>query len=82
MKTEIEPELQKHIEVILKEIGNRIRTKRKSLTPNYEIFAADNHLNKVTVSRAENGKDIKISTLILILHKMDVSLEDFFRDIK
>lgn len=82
MKTEIEPELQKHIDAILIEIGNRLRTARRSITPNYEVFAADHHLNKVTISRAENGKDFKISTLILILNKMDVSLEDFFLGMK
>ena len=73
-----------HTEIasILKEIGVRVRTHRKSISKNYEDFARDHDFNKVTISRLENGENFTMSSLIQVLHVMDISLEDFFRGIK
>ena len=76
------PEIQTDVEQILKDIGVKIRTHRKSIAKNYEDFAFDHNFNKVTISRIENGKNYTLSTLIKVLHTMNISLEDFFKGIR
>ncbi len=73
---------QPNVEHLLKEIGSKVRFYRKSITNNYETFADEHHLNKVTVSRIESGQNFTMTSLIQVLGAMNVSLEDFFRGIK
>ena len=70
------------VDIILKEIGTRIRAHRKSVAKNYEDFADDHDFNKVTISRLENGENFTMNTLIQVLSVLDVSLEEFFKGIK
>jgi transcriptional regulator with XRE-family HTH domain len=67
---------------VLKEIGSRLRTQRKSVAKNYEDFARDHQFNKVTISRIENGENFTMSSLIQVLRVLDISIEDFFKGIK
>ena len=73
---------QTEIDSILKEIGARVRTHRKSISKNYEDFADDHDFNKVTISRLENGENFTMNTLIQVLRVLDISLEEFFKGIK
>lgn len=70
------------VDLILKEMGSRIREKRKSVVNNYEDFARDHQFNKVTISRIENGENFTMSSLIQVLRVLDISIEDFFKGIK
>ena len=70
------------VDLILKEMGSRIREKRKSVANNYEDFARDHQFNKVTISRIENGENFTMSSLIQVLRVLDISIEDFFKGIK
>lgn len=67
---------------ILKELGAKLRTQRKSVAKNYEDFAKDHNFNKVTISRIENGENFTMSSLIQVLRVLDIPIEDFFRGIK
>ena len=70
------------IEPILKEIGSRIRAHRKFVAKNYEHFAEEHNFNKVTISRIENGENFTMTSFIRVLRVLDISIEDFFKDIK
>ena len=70
------------VDLILREMGSRIREKRKSVANNYEDFARDHQFNKVTISRIENGENFTMSSLIQVLRVLDTSIEDFFKGIK
>lgn len=78
----IEKPTAEEIDVILKEIGAKVRTHRKSAYKNYEDFAKAYKFNKVTISRLENGENFTMSSLIQVLRVLDISLEDFFNGIK
>ena len=70
------------INLILKEIGAKVRTQRKVPYKNYEQFAKAYKFNKVTISRLENGENFTMSSLIQVLRVLDISFEDFFNGIK
>ena len=70
------------IDLLLKEIGAKVRTLRKSAFKNYEDFAKTYQFNKVTISRLENGENFTMTSLVQVLRVLDISLEDFFNGIK
>ncbi len=67
---------------ILELIGSNIRKLRRAESKNYEVFANDHGINKVTLSRIENGQDFKMSNLIKLLIILNISLSDFFNDLE
>lgn len=70
------------IDLILKEIGSRVRAQRKLKANNYETFAKQHHFNKVTISRIEAGENFTIVSLVQVLRALDMPLEDLFKGIK
>lgn len=65
----------------LRVIGKRIRQLRQEKGYNsHETFAYDNGLSRSQYWRYENGKDLKISTLLRILKYFDISIEEFFNE--
>ncbi len=70
------------IDLILKEIGARVRARRKLQTSNYETFAEEHGFNKVTISRIESGENFTISSLIQVLRVLNMSLEDLFKGLQ
>ena len=82
MKKKVEHELKSDTDKVIKEIGAKIRLHRKSLWKNYESFSQEKNLNKVTVSKIENGDEYLLRNLIICIHSLDMTLEDFFRGIK
>jgi transcriptional regulator with XRE-family HTH domain len=70
------------VDKTMKEIGLKIRMHRKSVNNNYEQFAKEYKLSKVTLARIENGENFTLTTLIQILRILNIPLEDFFKGIK
>lgn len=72
-------ELPEDVAPIMKEIGLKVVSYRKKAHPNYRKFAELNKLNVMTLWRVQNGEDVKLSSFLLILKKIGVSPEDFFK---
>ncbi len=81
MKKKAVPMQHEDVTGVLKAIGEKIRTHRKTITNNYETYAKNQNLNKVTLFRLEKGEDCNVSTLITVLRSMNLTLEDFFKGI-
>lgn len=64
-------------------IGEKVKMLRKSIPKyaNYEHFAWQNNINKITVYRIESGHNYKLDSLLRVLDALDVKLSDFFSDI-
>jgi hypothetical protein len=72
-------ELPEEIAPIMKEIGLKVTIYRKKTHPNYRKFAEQKKLNVMTLWRVQNGEDVKLSSFLLILKKIGVSPQDFFK---
>ena len=79
---EIDPQLTSDIEKILKEVGSRIRSKRKIISKNYENFAEEYHFNKITVSRIEKGENSSLKSIITLARAVGIKIEDLFKGIQ
>jgi len=67
----------------LKAIANRLKELRKSKGySNYEHIAFDLEMSRSAYWRLETGVNFELKTLIKICRLLDVTLEDFFKDIK
>jgi len=67
----------------LKAIANRLKELRKSKGySNYEHIAFDLEMSRSAYWRLETGVNFELKTLIKICRLLDVSLEEFFKDIK
>jgi transcriptional regulator with XRE-family HTH domain len=69
------------IDLILKEIGARIRTKRKEHESNYEVFAKKHDINKVTLQRIESGTNSSLKTIIQVADAVGLKLDELFKEI-
>ena len=71
----------KEIELSLDNLGSRLRhlRKQKGYT-NYNYFAYEIGISRSQYGKYENGGNIKFSTLLKILSKLDISLKDFFSE--
>jgi len=73
-------ELEKFTEKSLKELGDRLRAVRKAKGyKNYEKFAYDSDISRSQYGRYEKGADMRISSLLKILHAHGMSLSEFKR---
>jgi hypothetical protein len=68
-----------NIEQKLKEIGEKVKANRKVINKNYEKFAVENHINKVTLYRIETGDNYKMSSLLQVLNAIGISIEDLLK---
>jgi hypothetical protein len=75
-------ELPVEIVPVMKQIGMKIVQYRKQSHPNYRTYAEDKNINVMTFWRLQSGEDIKMSSFMQILKKMDVDPEDFFTGFK
>jgi transcriptional regulator with XRE-family HTH domain len=66
----------------LKEIGEKVRELRRQKNPNYEAWSYLNGINKVSLLRIERGENVTMKMLLEILKKLNVSVQDFFKDIQ
>ena len=66
----------------MKIIGEKVRELRRRQNPNYEAWSYLNGINKVSLSRLERGENITMKIFLEILNKLNVSVQDFFKEIK
>jgi len=72
---------QHHSDVILKELGARIKALRIAKGhANYEKFAFEHDISRSQYWRYEQGEDLKFSSLVRIVKALDMSLSEFFAD--
>ena len=77
----MDDELDSFIKINLKQIGTRLREIRKAKGyKNHEKFAYDNNIARAQYGRYEKGSDMRISSLLKILHAHDMTLEEFFSE--
>jgi hypothetical protein len=69
------------INKILARIGKLIHSKRKARTT-LESFAYEISISRSAMNRYEAGGDMYLSTFVKLLHGLDISPEEFFREIK
>ena len=63
----------------LEKLGARLREIRKAKGyKNHELFAYNNDISRSQYGRYEKGSDMKISSLLKILHAHGMSLGEFF----
>ena len=69
---------------IIKKISGRLKINRiKRGYTSYENFAFDSEIARMSVFRLEKGEsDFNFTSLLKVLDKLEVSLEDFFKGIK
>lgn len=67
----------------LVKIGEKVKRLRKTNPDyaNYEVFAWENKINKITVYRIETGQNYKMDSLLRVLDALNVNVSDFFSDI-
>ncbi|MCM1168660.1 MAG: hypothetical protein NC324_01845 [Bacteroides sp.] len=67
----------------ISKIGDRIKSLRVSKGyTSAEIFAYDHNLNRISYWRMEKGSNITISSLFRILDIHQITLSEFFKDLK
>ena len=70
--------LPEEVTPLMKEIGQKVDSYRKTINPNYRNFAESNDINVMTLWRVQNGEDVKLSSFLMILKKIGVSPKEFF----
>ncbi|HVU55079.1 MAG TPA: helix-turn-helix transcriptional regulator [Puia sp.] len=68
------------IEKILAKIGKLLHSKRKERTT-MESFAYEINVSRSAMTRYEAGGDMYLSTLLKLLHGLEISPEEFFKDL-
>lgn len=60
----------------LKEIGDKVKIRRKAISNNYENFAKTYKINKVTLLRIEKGENYTMSSFLRLLNSIGITIED------
>ncbi|MCX6254388.1 MAG: helix-turn-helix domain-containing protein [Bacteroidia bacterium] len=81
MKPKKIPESYLEVNQKLEQIGKKVRQLRKEKSPNYEDFACENNINKVTLNKIENGESVSLRLFISVIQKLGISLQDFFKEL-
>ena len=69
-------------DIIFKKVAEKLKNLRKEAGySSYETFALDNDLDRKQYWRAENGSNLTLKSLISILNKHKISLEEFFKSL-
>jgi hypothetical protein len=71
-----------HTLILLKVAAKLKHLRKEGGYKSYEAFALDNELDRKQYWRIENGQNLTLKTLVTILNKHKISLEDFFKGIK
>jgi transcriptional regulator with XRE-family HTH domain len=67
------------IEKMLNKIGRMLKNKRKARTT-LESFSYEINISRSAMTRYESGGDMYLSTFLKLLHGLDITPEDFFKD--
>ena len=81
MKPKKVPESYLEVDQKLEQIGKKVRQLRKEKSANYEDFAREKNINKVTLNSIEKGESVSLRLFINVIQKLGISLEDFFNGI-
>lgn len=66
----------------LARIGRRLKELRLQRGySNYEQFAFDHNIPRAQYGRYENGQDMRISSFLKVLDALQVTPEEFFKDL-
>ena len=76
MKKKIVTGIPVDIDQKLKEIGDKVKIRRKAISNNYENFAKAYKINKVTLLRIENGENYTMSSFLRLLNSIGITIED------
>jgi len=76
-KTELPEDISRRLKII----GEKLTKERQAVEPNYKRFAEKHGLNNMTLWRMQQGHDFSMSKLIQVLDAIEISLEDFFKNI-
>lgn len=79
MKPKKLPESYLETDQKLLQIGEKVRKLRKAKRANYEDFARENNINKVTLNKIEKGESVSLRLFIHVIQKLGTSLQDFFK---
>lgn len=81
-KAEKRPLTEDEIRSTLSAIGGKMQEVRKREGyKNYETFAFENEIPRTQYGRYERGHDLKVSSLLKVLHALDIKPSEFFREI-
>ena len=67
------------IEKALNKIGRMLKNKRKARTT-LESFSYEINISRSAMTRYESGGDMYLSTFLKLLHGLEITPEDFFKD--
>jgi transcriptional regulator with XRE-family HTH domain len=67
-------------EKMLNKIGKVLKNKRQARTT-LESFSYEINISRSAMTRYEAGGDMYLSTFLKLLHGLDVTPEDFFKDV-
>jgi len=81
MKPKKLPESYLEADQKLVQIGKKVRKLRKAKRANYEDFARENNINKVTLNKIEKGESVSLRLFINVIQKLEISLQDFFKSL-
>jgi transcriptional regulator with XRE-family HTH domain len=78
-KTQKRPLTEDEIKILLSSIGKKLQDVRKEKGyKNYETFAFENEIPRTQYGRYERGQDLKVSSLLKVLHALDIPASEFF----
>lgn len=69
-------------QAIIEKIGKRVRELREESGLSQERFGNQYDIDRRQLGRIEAGTDIRITTLVKVLHTLDISPAEFFKDFK
>lgn len=81
MKPKRIPESYLDADQKLAQIGEKVRKLRRAKSANYEVFARENNINKVTLNKIEKGDSVSLRLFIHVIQKLGISLQDFFKGV-
>lgn len=75
---------QKEVDKTLEKVGNRLKELRttKANYKSHENFAFDTGVGRSQYGRYEKGSDMRLSSLIKLCKAHEITLEEFFKDLK
>ena len=82
-KAQKRPLTEDEIKGLLEAIGKKLQaTRREKGYKNYETFAFENEIPRTQYGRYERGQDLKVSSLLKVLHALDIPFSEFFEAIE
>lgn len=78
----VAPELASdQLEKQLRQIGTTFKRLREERTT-IDAFAYEVNIARSNINRADQGKDMKLSTFLKLVHGLGITPEEFFRELK